>query len=118
MIYLHYFVRVQIVKHIILVGDNPRQLVLLQHHIRRIDPDIECHITDICHVRQQLARQPADMILIHVTADIGCFPYVQTIRRERLADEVPMFVFEVPLAAGLLETLLNGKNGMSRCNNQ
>lgn len=108
----------RIVKHIILIGNNPRQLVLLQHYIHRIDPGIESYIIDICHVKELLARQPADMILIHITADMARLPYVRIIRQEPLADEVPVFVLEAPLAEGALQELLNSGDGMFRYNNQ
>lgn len=106
-----------IVKHIILVGNDHPQLIRLQHRIFRIDPGIVCYIIDICHVKNHLGSQPADMILIHISADMAWMPYARRIRQEPLADKIPVFVFQAPLTEGTLEVLLTGIGIFTR-NNQ
>lgn len=99
----------RIIKHIILFGDSTRHLSALQQRIREIDPEAASYIADICSIGEVLGRQQADMILIY-TGDTACFPYVQRIRREPLADRIPVFVCREPLEEEVLKALLNGSN--------
>jgi hypothetical protein len=97
----------RIKKHIILVGNSTGRLITLQQRIREIAPETTSYISDICSIREVLCSQPADMILVH-TRDTACFPFVQRIRQERLADRIPVFVCREPLEEVVLKELLNG----------
>ena len=101
----------RIKKHIILVGNSSRHLVALQQRIREIVPETESHIADICDIRELLCRRQADMIIIYTGGNEAYFPYVQRIRREPLADTVPVVVFREPLEEEILKEMLNGVNG-------
>lgn len=97
----------RIIKHIILVGDNPQHLVTLQERIREIRPEMESYITEIHRIREAICGLLADMIIVHA-ADTSWFSYVQQIRQEPMADSIPIFVCREPLEEAMLKELLNG----------
>jgi DNA-binding response OmpR family regulator len=97
----------RIIKHIILVGDQLTDLLSLQRMLFQSYPGVACVVAQLCDLQQYIGSKPPDIILVYVTGDVMDFPYVQAIRQQQAADELPVFVCRGPLAARELELLLN-----------
>ena|SRR5690606_2946100 len=95
------------ITYIILLGNSYEHLLLLQNCIQTLQPSIRTDIAESCTLTDLIRRQCPDMILLHVTTMEHVHrDYVQGIRSNRLADDIPLIVCQAPLALPQLKEIL------------
>ncbi len=98
------------VKNVILLGNSQQELIQLQHQIHNLGGGVAAVIADIQAITELLRQLPADLIILYAVNGEGTYAhYVQTIRRNRLADEVPLVVCRELLDREMLEGVLQIK---------
>ncbi|KAA2241724.1 hypothetical protein F0L74_17775 [Chitinophaga agrisoli] len=98
------------VKNIILLGNSRQELLEMQHQLHNLGGGVHAVIADLQVITELLHTQRADLIILYVATGEGIYSqYVHAIRRNRLADEVPLVVCREPLETEALEGLLRIK---------
>ena len=94
-------------KYIILLGEDYPQLVLLQHQIHNMGGAVTTAISNIEEITALLQRQLPDLIILYLTDGGAAYTsYINRIRQNPLADEVPMVVCREPLDLSSLQGIL------------
>jgi hypothetical protein len=94
------------IKHVLLVGNDAGHLLSVQNRMLTLRPQLEIDISDICTVDAAIHKQQPDLIMVCVE-EVGCFDFLDLIRKNKRADETPLIVCRNPLEERILESILN-----------
>ncbi|HEU4553643.1 MAG TPA: hypothetical protein VFS25_12450 [Chitinophaga sp.] len=100
-----------LIHYIILIGHEPRLLPLLRNKLLNLAGEAQIDIADINDLNGLLCKQRPDLLLYATAADELYLPYIDIIRKNPVADEIPIVVCQGEIEEAVLIEILRGING-------
>lgn len=96
------------INYVILIGNDPENLVSLKKKILALRPSLKIDTPDICTFDVLIQQQKPDMIVLYIKpAAVLDYPYVDIIRKNPFADEIPLVICRGQIEESLLDWILH-----------
>jgi len=97
-----------LIHYIVLIGHEAGQLSLLRNKMLKLAGEVQVDIADINDLNNLLCRQRPDLLLYVTAAEELYLPYIDIIRKNPVADEIPVVVCQGQVEEELLKEILRG----------